>query len=171
MKRVIVIGCPGAGKSTFSLALARATGLPLFHLDRMNWNEDGTAVPKPVFRERLAQAMARPRWILDGNYMGTMAERVAACDGVFFLDYPREVCLEGALRRRGKPRPDLPWVEPEGEIEAEFLRFIESFAEESRPKILKLLEAHPEKERFVFTARAQAEAYLERITAQAGGCL
>ena len=44
MKKVLVIGCPGSGKSTLSRALQKRTQLPLFYLDRMNWNPDRTTV-------------------------------------------------------------------------------------------------------------------------------
>ena len=49
MKKIIVIGCPGSGKSTFSKSLHKATNIPLYHLDRLFWNEDKTTVPKSVF--------------------------------------------------------------------------------------------------------------------------
>ena len=163
MERAIVVGCPGAGKSTFSIALRDATGLPLAHLDRLNWNADRTAVPKQVFRERLARVLAEPRWIIDGNYGGTMEERLRACDTAFFLDYPPDVCLEGALARRGKARPDMPWVEPEDSIDAEFLGFIRDFAAESRPKILALLGRYCDKEIHIFHTRAEADAFLASL--------
>ena len=52
MNKVIVIGCPGSGKSTFSRALHELTDLPLYHLDLLNWNSDKTTVSKAVFLER-----------------------------------------------------------------------------------------------------------------------
>ena len=48
MKRIIVIGCPGSGKSTLSRKLHKITGIPLFHLDMMYWNADRTIVDKVV---------------------------------------------------------------------------------------------------------------------------
>ncbi len=169
MERIIVVGCPGGGKSTFSLALGGITGLPICHLDRLNWNADGTSVPKSLFRERLARAMTQPRWIIDGNYMGTMEDRLRACDTVFFLDYPLEVCLEGARSRQGKERADMPWVEPVGEMDAEFLAFIRDFNAVSRPKILALLGRYGDREIHVFRARAEADAFLASLRAAEEG--
>ena len=57
MKKVIVIGCPGSGKSTFSRALAEKMGLPLYHLDMLYWNPDRTTVEKSVFRARLTEIL------------------------------------------------------------------------------------------------------------------
>lgn len=158
MRRVLVIGCPGGGKSTFARALQAQTGLPVIHLDRLYWNGDRTTVPKEVFRARLAEAMAGESWIIDGNYTSTLEMRLAACDTVFFLDYPAEVCLAGVEARRGKPRPDMPWVET-GRDE-EFLSFIRDFEEKTKPRLLSALARHPEVSLTVFRSREDATAYL-----------
>ena len=126
MKKVIVIGCPGSGKSTFSRALRDATGIPLYHLDMMYWNADRTRVERPIFLERLEAVLAADTWIIDGNYASTMERRMQACDTVIFLDYPTELCLEGVRARRGRARADMPWVE-NGEEDAEFLVFIKDY--------------------------------------------
>ena len=109
MQKALIIGSPGSGKSTFARALHEATGLPLIHLDNLFWNADKTNVEKEVFLARLEDALQRERWIIDGNYLSTMDKRLAACDTVFFLDYPVDVCLEGIRQRQGQPRPDMPW--------------------------------------------------------------
>lgn len=161
MKKVIVIGCPGSGKSTFARALSETTGLPLYYLDMMYWNADRTQVEKAVFRARLSEALAKECWIIDGNYGSTMALRLEAADTVFFLDYPTEVCLEGIRDRMGKPRPDMPWVE-ESE-DAEFLEFVKSYNTESRPRVVELLNAYTEKEIHVFHSREDAAAFLRQL--------
>ena len=163
MKKIIVIGCPGSGKSTFSRALQKRTGLPLFYLDQMNWNPDRTTVEKSVFLERLREAMDREEWILDGNYGSTIELRLQACDTVFFLDYPVEVCLDGIRQRQGKAREDMPWVEGEQEEDADFLTFIRAYPARSRPKVLELLARYPDKETHIFLCRSEADAFLERL--------
>lgn len=162
MKKVIVIGCPGSGKSTFSKALHRITGLPLFHLDMLFWNEDGTTVEKPVFLERLDRILQGDTWIIDGNYASTMELRMEACDTVIFLDYPVELCLQGIRERKGKPRTDIPWIEPEEENE-EFVEFIKNFNTQSRPRVLALFKKYPHKSIFTFTARTQGIAFLAQL--------
>ena len=163
MKRVIVIGCPGSGKSSFARALHEATKLPLVHLDMLNWNADRTTVPRELFRERLREAMEAPEWIIDGNYGSTMEMRLTVCDAVFFLDYPTEVCLEGVLSRRGTARPDMPWVESPDDVDEEFLDFVRSYERESRPTVLKLLEQYGDREIVVFHSREEAAQYLEAL--------
>ena len=159
MKKVIVIGCPGSGKSTFARALCHKTGLPLYHLDMMYWNADKTTVEKDVFRERLSAVIARDAWIIDGNYGSTMELRMAACDTVIFLDYPTEVCLDGVASRRGKPRSDMPWIETEED--AEFIEFIKRYNEQQKPKVMELLAKYAEKNVMIFQSRDQADAFLE----------
>ena len=162
MKKIMIIGCPGSGKSTLSRALHEKTGIPLYHLDRMFWNADRTTVEKQVFMERLKNAMEQDEWIIDGNYGSTIELRLAACDTVFFLDYPVEVCLQGIRQRRGKPRSDMPWFETEEE-DAEFIRFIKSYNSESRPQVMELLEKYAHKNIHIFRSRAEKDTFLSRM--------
>jgi len=161
MKKVLVIGCPGSGKSTLSRALHQKTGLPLYHLDQLFWNADKTTVDKEVFMERLRQVLQQEEWILDGNYSSTLELRLQHCDTVIFLDYPTRLCLDGVAARRGIPRSDIPWVETQED--PEFTAFIQDFNTKSRPELLALLAQYPHKTLHVFTHRSQAERFLSRI--------
>ena len=164
MNRVIVIGCPGSGKSVFSRALHEKTGLPLIHLDLLRWNADRTFVSREILLERLGPILASDRWIIDGNYGSTMELRMRFCDTVIFLDYPTEVCLEGALARRGTPRPDMPWVEaPDEEPDEEFFSFIQNYTQDNRPKVLSLLNRYPDKTHIIFHKREDADQFLRTL--------
>ena len=158
MKKVIVIGCPGSGKSTFARALQEKTGIPLYHLDMLYWNADRTVVEKAVFLSRLASVMAEEAWIIDGNYASTMEQRMAACDTVIFLDYPVEVCLDGIRARRGKPRSDMPWIE--AEEDAEFTLFVKNYKEQQKPAVLELFKKYGDKDIIVLESREQANKFL-----------
>jgi adenylate kinase family enzyme len=159
MKKAIIIGCPGSGKSTFGRELRRITELPLYHLDMMFWNKDRTTVPKEIFIERLQQAMSNSKWIIDGNYSSTMEMRIKECDTVFYLDYPTEVCIEGIESRKGQIRSDMPWIE-KGNTDEDFIDFVNKYNSESRPHVIRLLEKYSEKDIIIFKTRTESEEFL-----------
>lgn len=161
MKKIMVIGCPGSGKSTFSKALHNITDIPLFNLDMMNWNSDKTTVEKSVFRERLSIIIQKGEWIIDGNYSSTIELRLNAADTVIFLDYPTDTCLSGVRERIGKVRTDMPWIE--NEEDANFIEFIKSFNFQSRPKIIDLLEKYNYKDIYIFKNREEADEFLYKL--------
>jgi len=163
MKKIIVIGCPGSGKSTFSRTLQKMTGIPLFHLDMMYWNSDRTTVDKAVFRERLSNTIQKDEWIIDGNYGSTIELRLQACDTVVFLDYPLDVCLNGIKERRGKARTDMPWIENENEEDAEFIEYIKNYNSQSRPQVMELLDKYYYKDIYIFKNRNEAEDFLIKL--------
>lgn len=162
MQKALVIGCPGSGKSTFARRLQAATGLPLIYLDRLNWNADKTWVSPETLDARIEAALAGDQWIIDGNYARTLEVRLQACDTVFFLDYPLELCLKSVAQRIGTVRPDMPWVEEA--LDPEFADFIRAFPETTRPKILTLLERYRDRAIYIFHSRAEADAFLDRLS-------
>ncbi len=162
MQKVLVIGCPGAGKSTFARRLRDRTGLPLYYLDRLWHKADRTHITREEFDRVLAEWLARPAWILDGDYSRTLPQRLEACDTVFFLDFPLEVCLAGVENRRGAQRPDMPWVEEE--LDAEFLQYILDFGQAQLPAIRAMLEPYRGRRQvFTFHSRAEADAWLNAL--------
>lgn len=158
MKKIMVIGCPGSGKSTLSRKLHNITEIPLYHLDMMFWNEDKTTVEKSVFLKRLSEVLTKDSWIIDGNFSSTMEQRMNECDTVIFLDYPTGICLDGVEKRRGKPRGDIPWIETEED--EEFTEFIKTFNVSRKPAILALLDKYKEKNILIFKSREEADRFL-----------
>ena len=162
MRKVIIIGCPGSGKTTFSRHLARITGLPLYHLDSIWHKLDRTTISKEDFVRRVEEIMTGDQWILDGNYGGTMETRLRRCDTVFLLDYPLETCLQGVRDRIGKPRPEMPWIEEE--MDPEFRAFIESFPQTKLPHIYALLRRYGDgRQGIVFKSGEEADVFLKRL--------
>ena len=162
MKKAIIIGCPGSGKTTFAEKLNKCTGLPLYHLDAIWHKPDKTHISREEYDERLAEIFATPEWIIDGNYNRTIENRLIQCDTVFLFDLPVEVCLQGATERLGKGRYDLPWIE--NKLSVELKTTIEEFPQKHLPRIYELLEKYKtEKQVIVFKSRAEAEEFIRRI--------
>lgn len=158
MKKVIVIGSPGAGKSTFSRKLRERTGLPLFYLDMLWHKPDKSNISREEFNRELNEILQQDEWIIDGNYLRTLKMRLDTCDTVFFLDYPLEVCMEGAKSRIGKEREDMPWKETE--LDEYFRRCIMDFPKEQLPQMYQVLGEYKEKRDIItFHSREEAEEY------------
>ena len=161
MKKIIIIGCPGAGKSTFARALSATTGIPLFYLDMIWHKADKTNISREEFDQRLGGIMTGESWIIDGNYQRTMEWRIKECDTVFLLDFPKDICLEGAEKRVGKAREDMPWVEET--LDEDFKVFIETFHEMVLVKIYHLLNLYKDKNIIVFKSREDINHYIENL--------
>ena len=162
MKKIIVIGSPGAGKSVFSQKLGNITNLPLYHLDMLYHKKDGTHISKEELEEKLKEIFKEESWILDGNYQRTLELRLKECDTVFLLDFSLDVCLSGAKSRIGIKRNDLPWVEEN--FNEEFKQVIIEFPKKKLPQIYELLEKYKKnKSIIVFKTREEADNYLETL--------
>ncbi|MDE6852296.1 MAG: adenylate kinase [Lachnospiraceae bacterium] len=162
MEKVIVIGSPGAGKSTFARKLRDAIHLPLYYLDQLWHKPDQTNISREEFDMRLEEWLQRDRWIMDGNYQRTLEMRMQVCDTIFLLDFPVETCLMGAKSRVGKKREDLPWVE--SEFDEEFRQEILAFPEKQLPQIYQLIGKYgKEKEVVIFRSREEVNRYLQEM--------
>ncbi len=146
MRRVVVLGPAGAGKSAVAREISKRTGLPVVHLDPIFWRAGWTPAPRDAAERELAAAIAGDRWVLDGNFLpehGVERDpRFERADTVVFLDLPRRTCLRRVLTRlvrdRGRRRPDLPEGAYEG-VDVELLRWIWSYPKTDRPRVLELL--------------------------------
>ena len=159
MKRIIVIGCPGSGKTTFAQKLRDKTGIPLFYLDAIWHRPDRTHISREEFDTRLGEILSQDSWIIDGNYSRTVERRMAECDTVFLFGLPVEECLEGAIMRLGSKRVDMPWTDTglDPHLKAE----IEEFADKNLPVIYSLIEKYDHgRTVIVFKTRAQADGFL-----------
>ena len=159
MKKIIVIGCPGSGKTTFAKKLCEKNSLPLFHLDSIWHKPDKTHISKEEFDEELTKILSLDSWVVDGNYNRTIERRIIACDSLFLFDIPREICLAGAASRVGKERSDMPWCETE--LDPSFVTKIEEFSSKNLPIIYSLIDKYKdEKNIVIFKSREEADEFI-----------
>ena len=159
MKRVIIIGPGGAGKSYFSKQLAGITNLPLYHLDNIFWKEDRTHISRDEFDKKLLEILEKEEWIIDGDYSRTYEIRMKYADTIYFLDFPLEVALAGVESRIGKTRDDIPWREDI--FDPEFKQWIMNWYKNTLPVLRKLLEQYKEiKNIIVFKTREEIDSFI-----------
>ena len=165
MKKIIVIGCPGSGKSTFSQKLCDITGIDLFHLDAIWHKPDRTHISRAEFDVRLAEILALDSYIIDGNYSRTLEIRIAACNTVFLFDLPTELCIEGAISRLGNKRPDMPWIDTE--LDSGLKKEIEEFRQKNLPTIYELIDKYKDgKTVVIFKSREETDEFLLKETGE-----
>ncbi len=142
MKRILVIGSGGAGKSTFARRLGDVTGIEVIHLDKLYWQTGWVETPKDVWLNTVENLLEKKSWILDGNFGGTVDLRIEACDTIVFLDLPKSVCLYRVVLRRIKfhnsNRPDMT-VGCNEKIDLKFLGWIWNYRKQKQAEILEKL--------------------------------
>ncbi len=146
-RRWLLTGSGGAGKSTLARRLATALDLPLIHLDREYWKPGWVETPRDEWRERVAELISGDEWVMDGNYGGTIDMRLARADVVIVMDTPTWKCLARILKRRwfDSARPDLAPGCPD-QLNVEFAWWVLRYQRQSRPRVMRALEAHPDVE-------------------------
>jgi len=166
MKKILVIGSGGAGKSTFAQRLGGILKLEVVHLDSLYWSPGWVEMPKDKWKTIVEELVKRDSWIIDGNYGGTLEIRLAACDGVIFLDVPRWICLGRVLKRvalyRKDRRPDMAAGCPE-KVNLEFIKYIWDYPRKRKPALLEKLKSYSQtKAVTILRTQAEIESFLKK---------
>ena len=166
MDRILVIGCPGSGKTRLAGQLSEKLGLPVVHLDRLWWTGDWENVSREEFDRRLEEVLEGDKWIIDGNFSRTMPMRLKYCDTIVYLDYSRWQCLAGMTQRvlmnYGKTRPDMGGHCKE-RFDPEFVKFIWNFNKHNRGMNYTWIAQAKHARAVVLKNRREAKAFLESI--------
>ncbi|MBB3453287.1 adenylate kinase family enzyme [Rhizobium sp. BK313] len=145
-ERVLVIGCSGTGKSTLAQAIARLRGLTYVSMDRdIFWQPGWKLRPRQESIALMEQAVAGPRWIIDGNSPSTLPLRLPRTDIVLWRRPTRWVALSGVVRRwlrfRGQVRPEMAPGCPE-QLDWVFFRYIWTFEKQEAPQFTEMFRLH-----------------------------
>lgn len=165
----MVIGCCGAGKSTFAKALHEAAGLELIHLDQHYWKAGWIESDAGEWVKAVQALADRPSWVIDGNYGGTMDIRINRADTIIYLDCPTWKCLwrvtKRILRYWRRTRPDMPEGCAE-RFDLQFFHYVATFNAVRRKKLLdKISLLKGEKDVVILRNGRQVRAYLAGLQA------
>ena len=163
MKRILVLGSSGAGKSTFARELGERLGIETIHLDSHYWQPNWTGTPPEEWEQKVKELAQKPSWVMDGNYRSSLPQRLQTADTVIFLDRSRVRCLLRCvgrlLRYRGRNRPELPTGCNE-KIDWEFFQWIWNYPRDVKPGIVETLRKLPDKEVIILRTDRDIDEYL-----------
>lgn len=163
LKKIIIIGSGGAGKSTLAIRLGKMLNLSVHHLDKYFWQPGWVETERSVFKETQLSILKQPEWIIDGNFDGTLPLRLEYCDTVIMLDYNRIVCFSGFIKRyikyKGKSRPTMTQGCDE-KFDWSYLKWLWNY-KKIKVDIIKKIEAVKEsRDVYVFKNRRETEQFV-----------
>ncbi|QDK83188.1 DNA topology modulation protein [Spirosoma sp. KCTC 42546] len=167
MKRVAIVGCGGAGKSTLARQLGQLTHLPVAHLDAVLWQPGWIMTDRATELVLQKQLIDQPEWIIDGNYGSSMNLRFTTADTIIFLDFPRWLCLWRIIKRlvtyQGRVRPDMAPGCPE-RWSWDFLHWIWTFRQTQRAQILAKIDQYaPGRTVLIFKKPVEVNQFLHQL--------
>lgn len=167
MKKIILIGSGGAGKSTLAHTLGKLMNIDVYHLDSMFWKKGWVPISREELIQQQKQIFTKESWIIDGNYSSTLELRLEAADTIIFLNLPRIQCVYRVIKRRiqyhNRIRPDMGEGCKE-KLDMEFLKWVWTFPKSKKPNILsKLRELANDKQVIILNSSAEVNKFLNQI--------
>ena len=146
MRRVLIVGNSGGGKSTLARRLGEKLGLPVVHLDVLYWKPGWVESDDAPFRADVTRALRGPAWICDGNFSSNWDIRMPLADTIVWIAQPRLVCLARAIWRvvaygGRRTRPDMA-AGCDEKFDLEFYRYIWTYDAEVRPRLEAALQSY-----------------------------
>lgn len=163
-KKISIIGCPGSGKSTLSVQLAKILNIEAIHLDKIYWKPYWVNISKEEFDEKHDEILKKESFILDGNYNRTISKRLEKCDLVIYLDYDSQVCIDSYIQRvKDGSIKDFITENCVETLDEDFNNYISSYNEKNRENNYKkiydsnikyiILNNRDEKDEFINSIR------------------
>ena len=140
--------------------------LPLIHIDSIYWQDNWKSVSKEKFDEILQTELSKDEWIIDGNNIRSIPERIKDCDTVFYFDFPSLACLWGVFSRciknYGESRSDMGGYCPE-HVDFRFYKQVLLFNRRNRKKLYSMIEEAKHVECIIFKSRRDVNEYSKNL--------
>lgn len=170
-EKILVIGCPGTGKSTFSKQLGNILNIEVIHLDKYFWKPGWVESTKVEWNETVSKLIKKDKWIIDGNYSNTLRLRAEAADEILFFDYSSVFCIYRIFKRiiktklRLENRDDMAEGCNEKWYDRDFVKFTWNFNKNFRPVNYTILEElnFSEGNLTIFKNSKEADYYLNKL--------
>ena len=164
-KKILIVGCGGAGKSTLAVMLGQKLNINVVHLDKLHWLSGWIERDDTEFEILLENELKKESWIIDGNYFRTFEKRLKNAELCIFLDYSTEPSINSVKERvdkyAGTNRPDMT-VGCIEKVDDEFIEWVYNYNCDIRPKILNVLQ-NSNVDYLIFTSRKQTQDWLNKI--------
>ncbi|MDE6470678.1 MAG: topology modulation protein [Eubacterium sp.] len=168
MKKIIVIGGNGSGKTTFARQLSKQLDIPLIFIDKIYWTDNWTRADEDTANAVLKSEMQKDKWIIDGNHTSSIPERLKECDTVFYFDFSAFDCLIGSIVRviknYGIQRDDVGGknnIEKFDKSKIDFFKSVLKFNKLNRAQYYQMINAVENVNFIIFRKRKQANDYLK----------
>lgn len=166
MEKILIVGSPGSGKSTLARQLSKKIHIPILHLDRIFHIDNEHQISREALKAKIKEfADTHDRFIIDGNYGGSLAYRMSFADTVIILDIPAKTCLENIEKRRlsGKKRVDIASGFDNSIQDEIFIDYVRKFKEEQFPHIMIQKTRYPKINYYIFRQYLEIEDFLNSL--------
>lgn len=144
--RILIFGPPGSGKSTIARQLSEKLEIEAIHLDCYYWKPGWEESDPSEWSKTVSELMQRDEWVMDGNYLRSLRERLDKATDVLYLEISLIKSVYRVFSRWMKyfnqNRPDMG----EGCIEKmdlEFIKWVFYFKKQVEPAIFQKSSNHP----------------------------
>lgn len=167
-KRILIIGSAGSGKTVLANELAKQLKINVVHLDKIYWNSNWHKKDEVTCSNLTKDIIKDDEWILDGNYIQTLDQRLEKADLVIFLKINRFKCIKSLFKRRRLTRKKLIQrddlaVGCVDQLNFHFLKWAFNFNNEYAPKLMAKISKYPHLKVVTFNKREQANAFINQL--------